>query len=137
MIVIILLVFIFYLYHYESFNTTLTPIYYKKNKFNRVVYAGRKIKKNEVIEISPTIYIESITNVPNILIDYIFSNNEKYYIAFGCGSMFNHSDEPNIHWKFTKDNNIKFTANKNINKNTELTINYGKPYWKARKKIKN
>ena len=24
-----------------------------------------------------------------------------------------------------------------INKNTELTINYGKPYWKARKKIKN
>lgn len=137
MIIILLLIFIFCLYYHENFNTTLTPIYYKKNKFNRGVYAGRKIKKNEVIEISPTIYIDSITNVPNILIDYIFSNNEKYYIAFGCGSMFNHSDEPNIHWKFTNDNNIKFIANKNIDKNTELTINYGKPYWKARKKIKN
>ena len=137
MIIILLLIFIFCLYYHENFNTTLTPIYYKKNKFNRGVYAGRKIKKNEVIEISPTIYIESITNVPNILIDYIFSNNEKYYIAFGCGSMFNHSDKPNINWKFTNDNNIKFIANKNINKNTELTINYGKPYWKDRKKIKN
>lgn len=36
-------------------------------------------------------------------------------MAFGCGSMFNHSDEPNVLWKFTKDNNIKFTANKDIN----------------------
>ena len=103
------------------------------------IYPNISIFIKEYIDLA--VFADSVSFALMFLFLYalinIFSNNEKYSIAFGCGSMFNHSDEPNIHWKFTNDNNIKFIANKNINKNTELTINYGKPYWKAREKIKN
>tara|TARA_B110000902_G_scaffold249486_1_gene307720 strand:+ start:266 stop:418 length:153 start_codon:yes stop_codon:yes gene_type:complete len=47
--------------------------------------------------------------------------------------MFNHSDNPNITWYFTNNNEIEFKATKSILYGQQLTIDYGKKYWNNRK----
>jgi SET domain-containing protein len=107
-----------------------TPIVYKTDpKFGRGVFATRNIKDKEKIEISPTIEVEK---VDGILKNYIFGKSGKQYVAFGCGSMFNHSDDPNVDWAFNEKNDILFVANQPINKGEQLMINYGAFYWTSR-----
>ena len=42
-------------------------------------------------------------------------------------------DDPNVTWYFTEDNDIVFQATKLILYGQQLTIDYGKKYWKYRK----
>ena len=106
------------------------PIYYNiDNILGRGVFASRNIKSGEKIEISPTIEVE---NINGILKNYVFVSKNKHYIAFGCGSMFNHSDDANVDWAFNDRNDIVFVANKPIKKNEQMFINYGLFYWNKR-----
>jgi SET domain-containing protein len=135
LILIILVIISLIIYEFFcNFNTVYilkeTPVYYNTDKnFKRGVFAARNIKLGEKIEVSPTIHIEK---VDGILKNYVFEKSGKHYVAFGCGSMFNHSDKPNVDWSFNDRNDILFVANKPIRKNDQLMINYGTYYWTSR-----
>lgn len=97
----------------------------------RGVYANRNIKKGETIERSPIIEIPqhdmSILR-GSILVTYFFffgKNKERIAIALGFGSIYNHSNKPNIAYKIKpKEKLIEFIALDDIKKNDELTFNY-------------
>jgi hypothetical protein len=72
-----------------------------------------------------------------MLVTYFFyfgKNKERVALALGYGSLYNHSDNPNVIYKIKpKEMLIDFIAIKDIKKNSELTFNY---YGKKRK-VKN
>jgi SET domain-containing protein len=97
----------------------------------RGVFAWRDIKKGEIIETSPIIEVpqHDMSNLnESILVTYFFyfgKNNERLVIALGFGSIYNHSDKPNITYKVKpKVKLIDFIALDDINKDDELTFNY-------------
>jgi SET domain-containing protein len=122
------------LYNSNSYILKETPIYYNiDTKLGRGVFATKNLRNGQRIELSPTIEVE---NVSGTLKNYVFGKDGKEYVAFGCGSMFNHSDKPNVNWSFNPNNDLLFVANKNIKKGEQLFINYGVHYWKNRKQDK-
>lgn len=105
--------------------------YYGKSKFGRGIISCNIILPGEIIEKSPTIFIDEFDEA---LSDYVFNNNGKYHVTFGLGSMFNHNDKPNVDWYFSKNREITYIANRMILPSEELFISYGKKYWRKRKK---
>ena len=99
-------------------------------KIGRGLFCNNIIFPGEVIETCPTLEVEYTDDSLN---NYIFKNGNYLYVGFGIGSMFNHSDEPNVTWYFTKNKEIEFKAIKFILYGQQLTIDYGKKYWKYRK----
>jgi hypothetical protein len=52
-------------------------------------------------------------------------SGERNAIALGYGSMYNHSERPNLLWDADSDLEvIKFIARRNIDPNEQLTIHY-------------
>lgn len=102
-------------------------------KYGRGVFANKNFEIGETIELAP--YIEDDTaNFKGVIRDYIFSKNgskEKSVVAFGFGSMYNHSDTPNSRWEVTNEH-VKIQCIKPIKKDEEVFITYGEPYWKTR-----
>lgn len=103
----------------------------KISKAGRGVFAGRDIKKGEIIESSPMIEIpkyDMANPIENTLITYFFyygKKKEKSAIALGFGSIYNHTNTPNAKYKINEINKvIDFVALKNIRKNDEITIDY-------------
>lgn len=112
------------------------------------VFALIPIKKDELIETCP---LMSLGKTPgnkhhdpffNYRFAYPRSNrhngNEDQVVAWGYGSIYNHSNNPNADWK---DHPIKkafqFIAVQDIEKGEEITIHYGgDDYWRQRKEIK-
>lgn len=127
----------------ECVNTTCNnicnnKIYISKSKYEgRGVFTSRDIKKGEVVEVCPII-LEKAELIPegSTLKDYTFSSGSDQYvvIAFGYGSLYNHSDEYNVSWKVDKEaQTITFTAKNDISKGEELFVTYGPRYWSTRK----
>ena len=115
----------------------LTPsnkIYVGKSEIinaGRGVFARRDIKKGEIIETSPIIEISKYdtSNLKDsFLVTYFFyfgKNKQRLATALGFGSIYNHSQKPNITYKIKpRDKLIEFTALDDINKDDELTFNY-------------
>jgi len=102
-------------------------------KYGRGVFSNRKYEIGDTIELAP--YIEDITsNYKGVIRDYIFkksSNSDKSVVAFGYGSMYNHSDTPNASWK-VNDDYVKISCIKPINKDEEIFLSYGSQYWSSR-----
>lgn len=105
-------------------------------KYGRGVFTNRNFEPNDIIELAP--YIEDINeNFKGVIRDYIFNKNKEQtiaIIAFGFGSMYNHSDEPNAHWEID-DKYVKIKCIKPIKKDEEVFISYGDQYWKTREKL--
>lgn len=114
--------------------------YIDKSRFegaNKGVFADRDMPLDHYIEISPAILIsheEGALLEKTIIGEYMFDwnpGNEEgkskgYALALGMGSLFNHSDTPNIEWDFNEENQlILFYTLREIKQNEELTINYG------------
>ena len=103
---------------------------------SRGVFATKDYKKNDIIEICPTIS-EETSKFDGILKDYIFKYDDKYsLLAFGFCSMYNHSDEYNALWTILSKNQIKMYATKDIKKGEEILTSYGEGYWQTRVEIK-
>jgi len=121
----------------EKMTNTNLDLYLKNSelggKYGRGVFANRNFEPGETLELAP--YIEDDTdNFKGIIRDYIFSKNgskERSVVAFGFGSMYNHSDTPNVRWEVT-DENLKIQCIKPIKKDEEVFITYGDQYWKTR-----
>jgi len=92
------------------------------------LFADRRIVKGELIEKSPVLIlnkqeIEAIKQT--ILAQYYFCWKDDGAIAFGYGSIFNHSYNSNVDFTTNYTNNtIDYVASRNIKKGEELTINY-------------
>lgn len=81
------------------------------NIHGKGIFAKRNINKNKIIEKA----IEVLVIIPIIT---------PYF-----GSLINHSYKPNCRLKIRKDGNYYVIANKYININEELTINYNNTPW--------
>jgi SET domain-containing protein len=109
----------------------------------RGVFASRAFKKNQIIEKCPVIVLsgrEMPAGNCAILSNYVFtfpSSNPrvKRYtrlaIVLGYGSLYNHSDRPNI-WFYgrSKTLDILFVAGRDIKAGEHLCYNY---HWSAKK----
>ena len=107
----------------------------------RGVYARRDIKKGEIVERCPIIEApkHDMSNLKeSILVAYFFyfgKNKERLAIALGFGSIYNHSDKPNVAYKVynfassaykvkPREKVIDFIALDDIKKDKEITFNY-------------
>jgi SET domain-containing protein len=109
-------------------------VYVSKSKIlnaGRGVYAKCDIKKGEIIERCPIIEVSKhdTSNLKeSILVTYFFyfgKNKERIAIALGFGSIYNHTDKPNVIYKIKpKEKVIDFIALTDIKKDEELTFNY-------------
>lgn len=143
--VIFFLIFLLIILIIKLFKSNLSHVEYvipsieikKSEKIgSRGVFALKDYKKNDIIEVCPTIS-EETTKFDGILKDYIFKYDDKYsLLAFGFCSMYNHSDEYNALWTILSKNQIKMYATKDIKKGEEILTSYGDGYWKTRSDIK-
>jgi hypothetical protein len=103
---------------------------------SRGVFATKDYKKDDIIEICPTIS-DKTPIFQGIVKDYIFKYDETDSIlAFGFCSMYNHADDYNALWNILSKNQIKMYATKDIKKGEEILTSYGEGYWKSRTEIK-
>ena len=102
----------------------------------RGVFAARKIKKGEVIEVCPILIIwdpETLDLAKTKLAHYVFDYPEKNsMLALGNGSLYNHLKKPNAKYelltyegKGDEYNELCISALKTIDKDDEIYINYG------------
>ena len=97
----------------------------------RGVFAIQPISRDELIESCPVIrfgpkYRAVLEATP--LYDYLYSWSDDYRevaIALGCGSLYNHSGEPNAAYYTNRNRNeIDFVATRSIAAGEEITISY-------------
>ena len=118
----------------------LSHLYIKESNIKeagRGVFTKIYIKKGVNVEKSCIVKIPNNITENTVLNDYVFTNpynKKEYFVAFGYGSMYNHSDEPNLHYYYDPDENcIIYESLCDINADEELYISYGKKWWKNRK----
>lgn len=98
------------------------------------VFAARNIKEGEIVESAPVL-VFSPTDRKNLektpLSHYIYPwrSTRGAALAFGYGSIYNHSYSPNADWKQNfKTQSMIYRAIKDIKKDEEITVNYnGEP----------
>jgi hypothetical protein len=92
------------------------------------------IQDGEVIEEVPYIELGAEAVKVDSLNDYLFRiGDDKYALALGCGSLYNHKNQPNVSYEIDETKkSIIFTALRDIQPSEELFISYGKNYWKSR-----
>lgn len=94
------------------------------------VFAGKKIRKGEIIE---ECYIIVSKGGDKKLEDYYFDANRKYAIFTGFGIIYNHSDDPNADYKLNlKTRVVTIKAERTIPKGNEIFISYGDEWFKSR-----
>ena len=101
----------------------------------RGVFAIENIKKGELIEICPILIFSSKDAIllgKTKLQYYVYDwDEDKSILVLGFGSLYNHSQLCNSKYEIQEeDENIYFSAIKNIKKGEEITINYGSFYIK-------
>ena len=93
----------------------------------RGVFAGKAFKKNDVLERSPVIIlpIEEVTDL-SVLDSYSFDWDRGHAVVLGYGSLYNHSDTPNMRMeKIYNELEVIFIALRDIKEGEELTYQYG------------
>ena len=98
----------------------------------RGVFAVRTFIRNEVVEVAPVFQLEEgFSSLPKEFQHRVFNwkkmsgSGERNAIALGYGSMYNHSERPNVLWDADSGLEvIKFIARRNIDPNEQLTIHY-------------
>lgn len=115
----------------------------KKSKIDGAgygVYTNKSFKIDDIIEVAPALRVQThyLFQRDNALNDYIFKDpldDDFKLIALGYGSMYNHSDLPNLRY-FYQDNKMIYQAIKDILAEDELYISYGSNWWISRDKPK-
>jgi len=92
----------------------------------RGVYAGEAIKAGRIIEVSHLLIVDQ-DEIGEELSRFVFHYKGRMNaIGLGNGSLYNHSDKPNVTNYFDFDNQqLIFEAIRDIKKGEELLINYG------------
>lgn len=101
----------------------------------RCVHASRFIPKHTTIEISPVLLFskeEYESHGKHTVLDhYTFKwANERMALALGLGSLFNHSDTPNVSYTLDKiTDSIRYVTVRDVQPEEELNIFYGHNLW--------
>jgi SET domain-containing protein len=92
----------------------------------RGVYADELIKKGQIVEVSQLLIVDQ-DEIGEELSRFVFHYKGRFNaIGLGNGSLYNHSDRPNVTNYFDFDNQLLiFEAMRDITKGEELLINYG------------
>jgi SET domain-containing protein len=129
--IVILVLYVLFRYIFKSLflniDYVLPQVEIKKSEKigSRGVFATKDYKKDDIIEICPTIS-EETSKFDGILKDYIFKYDDKHsLVAFGFCSMYNHSDNYNALWTVLSKEQMKIYASKDIKKGEEILISYG------------
>jgi hypothetical protein len=106
-------------------------------KGERGLFAKKNYKINDIIEICPTLKMDSSTiDKNNTLHTYFFIPNDKTknnsLLALGyCGLINDSKSKQNCSWIVSADDNfITMYATKDIAKGEEFFTSYGENYWK-------
>ncbi len=98
------------------------------------IYATEDIQKGDIIEKAPVLPMTPTERKhagKTILNHYMYPwrSTRSACIAFGYGSIYNHSFTPNADWKQNfKTKSMVYTALREIKKGEEITVNYnGEP----------
>jgi hypothetical protein len=97
----------------------------------RGVFATRTFAEGETVEVCPTV---EISEGGGDLADYLFesTNEGMFLVVLGFGMLYNHSSEPNLEYFQENEAALSFVAQRQIEKDDELTISYGDEWWSAR-----
>ncbi len=103
------------------------------------VFANELIREGEIIEEAPIYDLKISKGEPSSLMnDYRFNwpqgsgpNWDKQVLAWGYGSLYNHSDNYNAVWNSNLENEtFRFIATKDIQPDEEIFVYYGgATYW--------
>jgi SET domain-containing protein len=122
----------------EVFNKIKLEIRYIDNVKGFGVFTLENINMGDIVEICYC--IPTYNQIFNPLVDYLFetstNNKDIAVLPLGYGSIYNHSNSPNIKWKVNETNNsfIEFYSLREIEPEEELCHSYGDKYWSTRKK---
>jgi hypothetical protein len=130
-----------------------TPVTPKKKKYlsfpkigvgtsdmgGKGVFALEKIYSGEPVELVPALICEREHLNKTALFDYYFNvedgTGKLCAVAFGYGSIYNHSDNPSAHWIIDVDGKeIIYISTRDIEEGEEITISYGPGYWNEPKR---
>jgi SET domain-containing protein len=117
-----------------------TKIYISKSAIHGYgVFANDVIEMGEIIEETPIHDLNITKGQPSpVMNDYRFNwpqgsggNWDKQVLAWGYGSLYNHSNQSNAYWRSNLENQtFEFVANKRIEKDEEIFVWYGDVnYW--------
>ena len=122
----------------ESFNLSRVE-WSKRPGGGYTVIAKTQFARGEVIEICPLIILGEEAKTIERLKDIIFEIDTKkgeWGLVLGYGSLYSHSDKPNIEFAYNKrQKHMFFIAKRPIQLREELTIDYGKQYWQERSNL--
>jgi len=140
LVIILALLIVLFVFHKKLFilNSSISVKDSKLVDGQKGLFAEKKYKENDVIDMCPTIKIlHSNIDPSSRLNDYVFQsiNDEDHVlVAMGYCGMINHSEEKqNATWIINKDDeSIKMYAIRDINPGEEIYVNYGDKYWNER-----
>lgn len=91
----------------------------------RGVYARSKLLEGQLIARCPVLeFVTHWTDLPDTIRSYVFElDDQRFWLALGVGSLFNHMDNANVMFFLSKDS-IEFRASIDIAEGDELFINY-------------
>jgi len=119
----------------EVFNVNRVE-YAKRSNGAYTVMTKTQFAKGEIVEIAPIIFVGFEAKAVPRLKDYIFEIDkakQTYGVVLGYGSLYKHSETPNITFAYNSGNKqMYFIASKFIFAGEELSIDYGKDYWQER-----
>jgi uncharacterized protein len=119
----------------EVFNISRVE-YSKRANGSYTVLGKTQFAKGEIIEIAPIIFVGLEAKAVPRLKDYIFEIDQQkqiYGVVLGYGSLYKHSETPNITFAYNSQNRqMYFIAARTISAGEELSIDYGKDYWAER-----
>jgi len=104
------------------------------------VFTNSDLTPGQVVEISRLISFDNrIHRVRHPFADYFFRMDESRKIsglALGFGSLYNHSEDPNVRYKIDRDRElITYITCKHVKAGSELYISYGESWWSSRKRV--
>ena len=93
----------------------------------RGVFAGREFFAGDLVEICPIVLLDLKTQpFPGVIRRLMFNWSKTHVaLALGYGSLYNHSDQPNLTFQRGPENlTITFSALRDIAAGEQLTISY-------------
>ena len=104
----------------------------RSNLTGHGVFAIAAINAGDIVE---ECRVLSFKDKPDEISDYCFTwKKEQSALPLGNGIFYNHADEPNAEYLHDEDNGVMvFKAKKDIKKNQEIFVSYGKEWFSTRK----
>ena len=107
----------------------IPPVYTAETRtpLGRGVFAGRDFEPGETVEAAPVVLLDLKTQPFPAAVRRLAFNWSKTHVALalGFGSLYNHSDQPNLIFKRDVENlTITFSTLREIEPGEQLTISY-------------